>query len=145
MFLENKMFGGDGVNWTKHKFKIANGQNYFFAAPQIKVTVSMNRSMLVAAFWLRKEKEITGRKRVRLFLQPKTALIWTHRYTRFENPGDGVVEVFAKIPGGGGGQGFRDAMGGPLFWVLLHFYYQVFHPSTPPPPQCASMFKPPNA
>jgi len=30
---------------------------------------------LVAAFRLRKEKEITGRKRVRLFLQPKTAFI----------------------------------------------------------------------
>jgi len=79
--------------------------------------------MLVVAFRLRKEKEITGRKRVRLFLQPKTAFIWTHRYTLFKNPGEGVVEVSSQNPWGeGGGQGFRDALGGPLFWVLLHFY-----------------------
>jgi len=38
MFLENKMFGGDEVNWAKHKFKNRKWSKLFFATPQIKVT-----------------------------------------------------------------------------------------------------------
>ncbi len=38
--------------------------------------------------------------------------------TRVDNPGEGVAQIFAIIPGG---QGFPDkiAREGPLFWVLL--------------------------
>ncbi len=45
-----------------------------------------------------------------------------HRCTRVENPGEGVPDVFAKIPKRG--QGFLDKLPGgvPLFQVLLHFY-----------------------
>jgi hypothetical protein len=45
------------------------------------------------------------------------------RCTRVENPGEGIPEVFAKIPGGGGGQGFQVKLqwGVPLFRALLHF------------------------
>ncbi len=47
-----------------------------------------------------------------------------HRCTRVENPGEGVRDVFAKIPRGGGGQGFQEKLPGGvhLFCVLLHFY-----------------------
>jgi hypothetical protein len=45
-----------------------------------------------------------------------------HRCTRVENPGEGVRDVFAKIPRGG--QGFQEKLPGGvhLFCVLLHFY-----------------------
>ena len=45
-----------------------------------------------------------------------------HRCTRVENPGEGVRDVFAKIPRGG--QGFQQKLPGGvhLFCVLLHFY-----------------------
>jgi hypothetical protein len=40
-----------------------------------------------------------------------------------ENPGEGVPEVFAKIPRGGGSRLLgKIAWGRPLFWVLLLFY-----------------------
>jgi hypothetical protein len=46
-----------------------------------------------------------------------------HRCTRVENPWEeGVAQIFAL-----GGQGFLDKIpGGSLFWVILHFYKQVF-------------------
>jgi len=42
--------------------------------------------------------------------------------TRVENPGEGLRDVFAKIPRGG--QGFQQKLPGGvhLFCVLLHFY-----------------------
>ena len=41
-----------------------------------------------------------------------------HRCTRVENPGEGVRDVFAKIPRGV--KGFRkNCLGVHLFWVLL--------------------------
>jgi len=51
-----------------------------------------------------------------------------HRCTRVENPGEGVPEVFAKIPGGG--QGSQEKLpggggGGPIF--------------TSPPPPCVHL------
>ncbi len=51
-------------------------------------------------------------------------LYMNHRCTRVENPGGGgVLEVFAKIPRGGG-QGFQEKLPGGvhLFCILLHFY-----------------------
>ncbi len=46
---------------------------------------------------------------------------YRHRCTRVENPGEGVPEVFAKIPRGVGA--FRENFqGGPLFRGLFHFY-----------------------
>jgi hypothetical protein len=41
-----------------------------------------------------------------------------NRSTRVDNPGEGVAQIFAIIPGG---QGFPDkiAREGPLLWVLL--------------------------
>jgi hypothetical protein len=49
-------------------------------------------------------------------------LLSDHRCTRVENPGEGVRDVFVKIPRGG--QGFQEKLPGGvhLFCVLLHFY-----------------------
>jgi hypothetical protein len=44
-----------------------------------------------------------------------------HRCTRVENPGEGVRDVFAKIPRGSR-LSEKIAWGVPLFCVLLHFY-----------------------
>jgi hypothetical protein len=48
---------------------------------------------------------------------------------------------FWQNPGGGARLLGQNCHGGPLFWVLFHFYKQVFISSSlrPPPPLCASM------
>jgi hypothetical protein len=75
-----------------------------------------------------------------------------HRCTRVENPGEGVRDVFAKIPRGG--QGFQEKLPGGvhLFVGVIAFLltslskiclggYCFIPPLTPPltPPLCASM------
>jgi hypothetical protein len=70
------------------------------------------------------------------------------RCTRVENPGEGVAQIFVW---GGSRLSGKIAKVGPLLWLLLHFYYQVFYkfacgvlfhppspfpPHPPPPPVC---------
>jgi hypothetical protein len=56
------------------------------------------------------------------FIKSDSNMLLLHRCTRVENPGEGVRDVFAKIPRGG--QGFQEKLPGGvhLFCVLLHFY-----------------------
>ncbi len=76
----------------------------------------------------------------------RTPLPSTHRCTRVENPGEGVRDVFAKIPGGG--QGFQEKLpGGPPILRFIAFLLTSFSkiclggccfipplpPLTPPP------------
>jgi hypothetical protein len=75
-----------------------------------------------------------------------------HRSTRVENPG-GVLEVFVKIPGGGGGgQGFQEKLpgGSPYFgfyFIFIDNFFEnlpgrvLFHTPLPLTPLCASMCK----
>ncbi len=76
-------------------------------------------------------------------------MIWKslqdHRYTRVENPGEGVPDVFAKISRGGGGSGLsgKIARGSPYF--LLTSFLKICLggavPSPFPPSLCASMLR----
>jgi hypothetical protein len=73
-----------------------------------------------------------------------------HRCTRVENPGEGVRNVFAKIPRRG--QGFQEKLlGGSTYFafycIFINKFFEnlpggcCFIPPPPPlPPLCASMF-----
>jgi len=52
----------------------------------------------------------------------------SHRFTRVENPGDGVPEVFAKIPRGSrlSGKIAKGAGGSPYFGFYYIFINQCF-------------------
>ena len=65
-----------------------------------------------------------------------------HRCTRVENPGEGVRDVFAKFPRGGG-QGFQEKLPGgstyfAFYCIFINKFFEnlpggvLFH--TPPPP-----------
>ncbi len=78
-------------------------------------------------------------------------LVDVHRCTRVENPGEGVRDVFAKIPRGGGVKGFRkNCQGGSTYFafycIFINKFFKnlpggvLFHTLSPSlPPLCASM------
>ncbi len=82
----------------------------------------------------------------------KATFSHSHRCTRVENPGEGVRDVFAKIPRGGV-KGFRkNCQGGSTYFafycIFINKFFEnfpggvLFHtplPPYPPPPLCASM------
>ncbi len=60
---------------------------------------------------------------VRMMYFKALKYIMLHRCTLVENPGEGVPQVFATIPRGGGSRlAGKIARRVPLLWLLLHFY-----------------------